>query len=55
MCVCVCVYVLLTEHEQLKEMLPLGLLLKEYEHDGPILPSMGLTYQMYIIIGLVIS
>ena len=29
MCVCVCV--LLPEHEQLKEMIPLGLLLKEYE------------------------
>lgn len=53
--VCVCVCVLLPEHEQLKEMIPLGLLLKEYEQDGPILPSMGLIYQMYIIIGLVIS
>lgn len=51
----VCVCVLLPEHEQLKEMIPLGLLLKEYEQDGPILPSMGLIYQMYIIIGLVIS
>ena len=46
----VCVCVLLPEHEQLKEMIPLGLLLKEYEQDGPILPSMGLIYQMYIII-----
>lgn len=52
---CVCVCVLLPEHEQLKEMIPLGLLLKEYEQDGPILPSMGLIYQMYIIIGFVIS
>ena len=53
--VCVCVCVLLPEHEQPKEMIPLGLLLKEYEQDGPILPSMGLIYQMYIIIGFVIS
>ena len=51
----VCVCVLLPEHEQPKEKIPLGLLLKEYEQDGPILPSMGLIYQMYIIIGFVIS
>jgi len=41
---------LFPEHEQLKEMIPLSLSLKERELNDPILPSMGPIHQIYTII-----